>query len=134
MDAGLYARRFRRQLMASRNPEILLAVEGPGGLVGYCAGRTGSGSAPAEVSTLYLVRSAQNLGVGRRLLGATARVLKSRGAEALRLWVLDGNDAARGFYDHLGATPVARRPVPGWGGAYFETAMFWPDIGRLIGP
>jgi len=131
MNSHLYARRWRRQLMAARPPEIVLAAEGRGGLVGYCAGQVRSDLAMAEVSTLYLLGGAQKLGLGRRLLSATARVLQARGASALNLWVLKGNTPAQGFYEHLGGAITAERPVRGWGGGYTEIAYLWRDIDRL---
>jgi len=131
MNIGLYARRWRRQLMAARPPEVVLAAEGREGLVGYCAGQAGVDGAPAEVSTLYVLQAAQKLGLGRRLLAASARVLQARGAGALSLWVLNGNVPARGFYEHIGGVAVAERAVRGWGGGYRETAFHWADINLL---
>src|SRR5271157_2298979 len=131
MNTGLYARRWRRRLMAARPPEIVLAAEGRDGLVGYCAGQTRGDAASAEVSTLYVVRAAQKLGLGRRLLAASARVLRARDAASLSLWVLNGNTAARGFYQHLGGVAVAERAVRGWGGGFRETAYHWADIESL---
>jgi ribosomal protein S18 acetylase RimI-like enzyme len=130
MNTGLYARRWRRQLMAARPPEIVLAAEGRDGLVGYCAGQARADGG-AEVSTLYVLRSAQKLGLGRRLLAASARVSQARGAGSLSLWVLNGNAPARGFYEHLGGVAVAERAVRGWGGGYRETAFHWAEIDRL---
>jgi GNAT superfamily N-acetyltransferase len=131
MNASLYARRWRRQLMAAHPPEIVLAAEGRDGLVGYSAGQTRAEGASAEVSTLYVIQAAQKLGLGRRLLAASACVLRARGAGSLSLWVLNGNAAARGFYEHLGGVAVAERAVRGWGGGYRETAYHWADIGSL---
>ena len=131
MNTGLYARRWRRQLMAARPPEIVLAAEGRDGLVGYCAGQTRGEEASAEVSTLYVLQTAQKLGLGRRLLAASARVLRARGAASLSLWVLNGNTPARRFYEHLGGVAVAERAVRGWGGGFRETAYHWADIDRL---
>jgi ribosomal protein S18 acetylase RimI-like enzyme len=108
----------------------VLAAEGPEGVVGYCAGAL-VGEDVAEVSTLYLLKSAQGLGLGGRLLAACARVLQARKARSMRLWVLDGNVRARGFYEHLGGVGDARRPVNGWGGGLTETAYRWADIGVL---
>lgn len=131
MNAGVYARRWRRQLMLADSPELVLCAEGAGGLVGYCAatlvGQT------AEVSTLYVIRPAQRRGVGKRLLGSAAKVMAARGAPSLHLWVLNGNAKARDFYEHLGGKPVEERTVGGWEGAYRETAYSWSDIGLLAG-
>ncbi len=133
MNPRLHARRWRRQLDAARSSEIVLAAEGRQGLVGYCAGLSGAADGEAEVSTLYVLRSMQRLGLGRRLLGAAARVLQARGAERLTLWVLNGNLPAQAFYDHLGGEVAAERPVRGWGGGYRESAYRWADIGELAG-
>ncbi len=127
----LHARRWRRQLDSERPPEIVLAAEGRQGLVGYCAGSVLAETGGAEVSTLYVLRSVQGLGLGRRLLGAAAKVLQARGATTLTLWVLDGNQPARDFYEHLGGEESADRPVQGWGGGYRESAYRWGDIGLL---
>jgi len=131
MNRPLHARRWSRLLTAPRPPEIVLAAEGRDGLVGYCAAHTRLEDGSAEVSTLYVVRAAQRLGLGRRLLGAAARVQQARGASALHLWVLNGNEPARAFYDHLEGIAGAERPVRGWGGGFRETAYHWPDIARL---
>jgi GNAT superfamily N-acetyltransferase len=131
MNAGVYARRWRRQLMAAEPAELVLCAEGAGGLVGYC-GVSGSGMM-AEVSTLYVIRPAQRRGVGKRLLASAAKVMAARGAVSLHLWVLNGNARARAFYEHLGGAPVEERTVGGWDGAFRETAYSWPDIKALCG-
>jgi ribosomal protein S18 acetylase RimI-like enzyme len=131
MNAGVYARRWRRQLMSAEPPEVVLCAEGAGGLVGYCGGSAAGGS--AEVSTLYVIRPAQRRGVGKRLLSSAGKVLSARGARSMHLWVLNGNARARAFYEHLGGTPAEERAVGGWDGAYRETAYQWTDIGRIAG-
>ena len=123
---------WRRLLTASPSPEIVLAAEGRDGLVGYCAGHSRADGTLVEVSTLYLLRGAQKCGLGRQLLGAMARVFRDRGATSVILWVLNGNTAARGFYEHLGGQAVAERTAPGWGGGLRETAYSWTDIDRLV--
>lgn len=135
MDPRIHARRWRSQLTRVRQEDLVLAAEGPGGLIGYCAGALPVGEASAgraEVFTLYLIASAQKAGLGRQLLISAARVFSARGARSLGLWVLNGNRGARGFYEHLGARPGAERPVSGWGGGLRETAYVWRDIATLV--
>jgi len=127
MSAPLHARRWRQRLTRAPAGLVVLAAEGPSGVIGYCEG---SGE---EVHTLYLVRAAQKVGLGRRLLTGAARVLQGAGAGSLRVWVLDGNANARDFYLHLGARRHAHRPVVGWGGHLAETSYVWEDIGMLSG-
>jgi ribosomal protein S18 acetylase RimI-like enzyme len=131
MSAPVHARRFRRQLASGQSDEVCLAAEGRNGLVGYCAGHRRAGWPLAEVSTLYVLRSAQNVGLGRKLLSSTARTLQAGGARGLRLWVLSSNDRAKGFYRRLGGEQGAERAVTGWGGGLRETAFLWSDIRRL---
>ena len=129
MSVAAHTRRWARLLMAPEPPEFVLCAEGVSGLVGYCSGFAGAGR--AEVSTLYILGLAQNRGLGQRLLSSMARVLAAREARSLRLWVLDGNQRARGFYERLGGKAGASRPVNGWGGGFSETVYVWPDIDAL---
>lgn len=134
MDVASHAKRWRRHLMQARSQDVVLAAEGPDGLVGYCSGALlpgAPGGVEAEVHTLYLLRSAQSMGNGRRLLGAVARVLEAQGARSLLIWVLSENRRARRFYDHIGGVAAAERPVHGWGGGLRETAYVWSDVAVL---
>src|ERR1700721_2317122 len=65
--------------------------------VGYVSGALLKGDgrgADAEVFTLYVVRAAQGVGVGRALLKASARVLRAEGAKSLMIFVLSRNERA----------------------------------------
>jgi GNAT superfamily N-acetyltransferase len=134
MRPEIHARRIRQQLSRPKPGEVVLAAESPAGVIGYCAGALISGVdrlADAEVFTLYLVKSGQGRGVGRRLLQAAAMALAAQGARSLVIWVLSGNKPARAFYERLGGVAVRKRPVSGWGGGLMETAYRWSDIGAL---
>ena len=129
MSQPVHAARWRRQLTRAAVGEVVLVAEGPSGLTAYCAGALKGGA--AEVFTLYLLRRVQGLGLGRRLLATTARVLQAQGAQSLDVWVLNGNDNAMAFYAHLGGAAVAERPVSGWGGGLMETLYRWNNISEL---
>jgi len=134
MNPRAHARRWRQQLTLARPGEVVMAAEGPGGLVGYCTGAlhtSPTGEITGEVVTLYLLRAAQGIGLGRRLMVSTARVLDEWDADSLVIWVLSGNRRARRFYDHMGGVVAAERAVRGWGGGLRETAYRWTDIGLL---
>ena len=136
MRPQVHARRFYRDLIRAREGEAVLVAEGAAGAVGYAAGAllTGEGrAADAEVHTLYVLREAQGSGLGRALLVAAARVFRAQGASSLMLFVLSGNQRARGFYEHLGGESFAEKPSQGWGEGLKETAYRWTDIGRLAG-
>ncbi len=153
MNPKILARRWRHQLTRARGGEVVLAAEGVGGLVGYCAGALSRGEASeaeddapegvavseeracdeGEIHTLYIVRPAQRLGLGRRLMAGTARALAAQGARRLTIWALDGNLPAHAFYAHRGGRLIARRPVRGWGGGLTEAAYRWEDIAEAWG-
>jgi ribosomal protein S18 acetylase RimI-like enzyme len=103
MSVALHERQWRHRLLSTR--EATLAAEGHRGLVGYVsAQRSRSRGAPrdqAEIATLYVLKSAQGVGLGRALFTAAARVMAARGATSLILWVLRDNLRARGFYERL---------------------------------
>jgi ribosomal protein S18 acetylase RimI-like enzyme len=134
MNPKVHARRWRLQLTRARAGEVVLAAEGAGGLVGYCAGAIsldqdqGDGS---EIFTLYLLKPFQHAGLGRRLFASAARALAAQGAVSLKLWVLNGNRSARAFYVRNGGRAGSERPVRGWGGDLRETVYVWPDISTL---
>jgi ribosomal protein S18 acetylase RimI-like enzyme len=136
MSAEAHTRRFARALLHPRPDDVTLAAADRAGIVGYAQGgpsRRGR-SGEAEVATLYLLKSAQNRGVGARLLTETARALAARGAVSLVVSVLRDNVAARAFYEHLGGVAEPPRLEPGPGGAPLqEVAYGWADIRTLIG-
>ena len=131
MNPKVHARRWRLQLTRARAGEVVLAAEGAGGLVGYCAGAVSGDGAEAEIFTLYLLEAFQHAGLGRRLFASAARALAAQGAVSLKLWVLNGNRSASAFYVRNGGRGGSERPVRGWGGDLRETAYAWPDISTL---
>jgi ribosomal protein S18 acetylase RimI-like enzyme len=134
MSEPSHARRFTRRLLQPGPDDVTLAVADRRGLVGYAEAGPSRRRVPgeAEVSTLYLLRSAQGRGLGRDLLGAAARTMAAHGAKSLVISVLRDNIPARGFYERLGgvAEPARMEPGPG-GGLLAEVAYHWPDIRTL---
>jgi [ribosomal protein S18]-alanine N-acetyltransferase len=64
----------------------------------------------AELLTLAVDPACRRLGLARALLGAAASALRAAGTKQLFLEVDEGNSAARGLYQSLGAVVVGRRP------------------------
>lgn len=52
-----------------------------------------------EVAAIYVVPGAWGSGVGRRLMAAALNVLRDAAFDAAILWVLEGNERARRFYE-----------------------------------
>jgi ribosomal protein S18 acetylase RimI-like enzyme len=137
MSVAAHARRFRLELLRAQKGQVTLIAEGPHEAVGYASGallKDDDGRrADAEVFTLYVVRDAQQAGIGRALLRAQARVLRAEGAKSLMLFVLSRNERARGFYERLGGEAFAEVASKGWGAGLTETAYRWADIDTLAG-
>lgn len=89
----------RCQDLARRWPERTIVAELEGKIVGFsCYGVNFSGQ--QEVFGLYLLKEAQGLGIGRRLMDAAMQKLDAD--QPIYLWVLKGNEHAIGFYEHYG--------------------------------
>ena len=97
--------RFRESLAAGAEETYLVRVEGQD--VGFLtlgaardpdldAGRTG------EIWGIYISPGHWRQGIGRRLAEEAERILTSRGYEDAVLWVLEGNQQARRFYEAMG--------------------------------
>lgn len=76
-----------------------LVAQLEGEIVGFvCYGTNQSGQ--PEIFGLYLLKKAQGLGIGRKLLDAAIQKFPPEGP--VYLWVLEGNRRAIGFYEHCG--------------------------------
>src|SRR4249919_2758578 len=64
----------------------------------------------AELLTLAVDPAWRRVGLASALLAAATRALRSAGSKWLFLEVDEGNSAARGLYQSLGAVVVGRRP------------------------
>lgn len=82
-----------------------------------------------EFSAIYLLKTAQRRGLGRRLMALMAENLLARGVEWASLWVLRNNFPSRRFYEALGGRKIAYEGL--WHGVP-EVAYAWRDLTRLI--
>ncbi|MDE2486890.1 MAG: GNAT family N-acetyltransferase [Alphaproteobacteria bacterium] len=137
MSEAAFTRRFRRALTQPGPNDVTLVAASRDGLVGYAEGGPSRAGVPdeAEIATLYLLRQAQGLRLGRRLLTAAARALAAQGAKSLAISVLRDNIRARGFYERLGGAAEPATMERGPGGALLHEVVYrWPEIGRLLEP
>lgn len=137
MNEAAHSRRFARGLLHPGPRDVTLAAANRAGLVGYAAGGPSRSGHPgeAEIQTLYVLRRAQGMGLGARLLIDTTRALAAAGAGSLMISVLRENIRARGFYEYLGGIADSARPERGPGGQLlYEVAYRWADIGSLAAP
>lgn len=93
----------KRQQLARQHPENTLVAELDGKIVGFsccvpCRDQDLSGC--GEVQSVYLLREAQGLGIGKKLMHAAMQMLSEY--DTIVVWVLKGNEKAIGFYQHCG--------------------------------
>jgi phosphoribosylanthranilate isomerase len=122
-----------RDAMA-RTAQVQLAIQ-DGEIIGFGASRPQPDPTlpfAGEISAIYVLRHAQRLGTGRRLMAAMAQDLLARSLQSASLWVLETNAPARRFYAELGGVEVARRPRIREGFSAVGVAYAWDDVRILI--
>ena len=104
-----------------------------GGVVGFATGGLSrrSGVADGEVETIYVLDDFRDRGIGRRLMRGIASHLTSLGARSAFAWVLEAN-AARFFYERLGAKLAAQEGIRYAGAALTQRAYAWNPIDVLL--
>jgi len=103
---GEWAERWRDRLAAPVPGIFTLVFESGGRVRGFVSGGPDRhGGAGGEVFAIYVDPDCQGLGAGRRLMSAAVRSLAEAGFAEAHLWVLAGNQPARGFYEAQGWRP-----------------------------
>ena len=122
---------------AAHGGSAVIVAETGGEIVGFAAFGTQRDGALAargfggEIGAIYVLRANQRAGVGRALMRMAARGLSDRGHGGAALWVLEGNAAARSFYERLGGTLVGEKAEAMAGATLREVAYGWSDLESL---
>ncbi len=127
--------------MASGESETLIAESGgqPAGFITY--GRTKTAPPgesnirpqyPAEIYALYLLPDFWRQGIGRALLRQAAIQIKEKKQNGLCLWVLDGNDRAKLFYEKTYGQRIGKKIVEIGPSKLKELCYGWRDVKLLI--
>lgn len=85
--------------------DLCFVAKADGQVVGFCLCWTTS-----FVKDLVVAPDWQGRGLGRALLAAALHALRRRGAEDVRLKVMDGNAVAQRLYEQMGFRPVVATP------------------------
>lgn len=91
------------QSIAQRWPDNIVVAVLDGrivGFAGYGPCRDPASEGLGEVFAIYILKEAQGLGIGRKLMDAALEKLSDY--RDVVIWVLKGNDHAFGFYRHYG--------------------------------
>lgn len=133
LDVGRRAAQWRRWFGTdSGQPRrrVLVVCEVNDDVVGFASGVLPDRSDEGELETLYLLRSSQGHGHGRRLVADVAKRIQALGASSLMLWVADGNPTA-GFYTHMGGVLTETKAKPFGPYSITEHRYHWHDISEL---
>ena len=109
---------WERAIASASDDTGLLVVDDDGTIAGFSvhgperSGTPGTG----EVVAIYLHPDVWGRGWGRALLARAEEDLRSFGFRRAVLWVLEGNDAARRFYEHVGWRDDRVGKSDEWGG------------------
>ncbi|SOH94690.1 Ribosomal protein S18 acetylase RimI [Monaibacterium marinum] len=107
----------------------LVAMQGDR-LAGFISVNTGN---PAYLDALHIAGFAQGGGLGPRLIAAAFAQIAAQGVTAAYLYIVDGNDGARRFYERLGAMETWRGPDPDYDFPSTAIRLDWRDISPLVG-
>ena len=100
---GIPAGNWVPYLEQAGRESLLLLDEGEIiGTASCCAGRVPELSDWGEIVSIYLLPEYWGKGCGKRLFNAAVEQLESVGYRKLFLWVLESNQRARIFYEHMG--------------------------------
>ena len=90
---------------AGRVSLILLDGDKIVGAAGCGAGRVPEMAGWGEIISIYLLPEYWGKGCGKLLFSAVVEQLEAMGYQDLFLWVLEGNQRARAFYERMGFRP-----------------------------
>lgn len=108
LDVGRRAEVWER-LLGEEGRRTLVAVDDDGAVTGFvhvhAARDDDTALDTGEVAAIYAVPGVWSTGVGRELMAAGVRALAEDGFTDAVLWVLEGNQRARRFYELAGWMP-----------------------------
>jgi ribosomal protein S18 acetylase RimI-like enzyme len=106
LKLGERTARWREQLTHRPLGQVTHVAEVEVEIVGFAAGGAcrdeDAGPEAGELYAIYVDPASWRQGVGGRLEAASLGSLRERGFAEARLWVLEGNAAARAFYERSG--------------------------------
>ena len=130
LDEALRARLWSEWLSGGA---LVFVAEWDGRVVGFAHG--GASREPvrecdAELYAIYLLKEAQNRGIGAELLRAMATALLGRNFKSMAVWVLEQN-RSRSFYEKTGARLAMSKVIDIGGTKLMEVAYTWADLKTL---
>ncbi|HYD12063.1 MAG TPA: GNAT family N-acetyltransferase [Allosphingosinicella sp.] len=123
---AIMAERWARQPIAPA--DAVFVVEEDGDLLGFAASWDGD---PVYIDNLHVAAAARSRGLGRRLLGETARHFLASGRNRALLHVVAANHRARALYLALGGRPDGLEDKDLYGTLVPNERIVWDDLRAL---
>jgi len=132
LSEDAYEERWRRSLRDSgTRAYVAMAGQDVAGFASCGRERAGENGYDGELYAIYIRPGEQGRGHGRRLVAAAARGLRELGLEAMIVWVLRDNHAARVFYERLGGAYMRMQPITIGSALLQEVAYGWRSLDPL---
>lgn len=116
------------------NGNVFVAEDDKGQIIGFADGgreRTGDYKEyNGEMYSIYILKSFQGQGIGKRLIKAVVNELLEQDLNSLIVWVLEDNISCN-FYKKMGGKVVDSKTVDFSGKELMELAYGWKDISSL---
>src|SRR5215471_16617288 len=123
------------RILSTSDGFIYVAEDEPSNIVGFIWGgpeHNGDSLYKGELHAIYILKSQQDKGLGRRLTRVLAEKLLEVGIEAMIVWVLAANPSHH-FYESLGAKFVKTGPYQVGDMTLEDLGYGWTDIRMLLG-
>ena len=120
---AIMAERWAGQEIGPR--DAVLVAEEDGALLGFAASWDAE---PVYIDNLHVAAASRSRGLGRQLLGETARHFLALGRESALLHVVAANHRARAFYLALGSQPDGIEEKNLYGVLVPNERIVWPDL------
>ena len=124
---AIMAARWADKAIGAADAVLVAAQEGE--VVGFCATWDGES---AYIDNLHVRAEARSKGVGRRLLGETARHFLALRRSRAHLHVVAANRRARALYVALGGCPAGLVEKDLYGTMVLNERIEWDDLGLLL--
>ncbi|WP_411081019.1 GNAT family N-acetyltransferase [Streptomyces sp. cmx-18-6] len=126
MDPSHEESGWKSRIAGARWPSTgVLVAESEAGIVGFVSfGPYEGDPAVAEIGTLYAMPEVWGAGIGKRLMAAAVTALGQADYAHVVLWVLEGNERARRFYEAAGWHPDGTAVVDATGGAPLDKLRY----------
>lgn len=104
-----------------------------GKIIGFVNGgieRSGESFYQGELNAIYILKSHQQKGIGRKLVRVVAERLNKMQIHSMLVWVLKDNPASD-FYEKLGGKKVNQKNIKRGETELIEIAYGWTDVSNL---